>query len=143
MIKHLVTAAAVAACASSALATTTVGNATLLDTATVVNGTVSPTTFLTYVSGGNGATGYATGSTYGSSGLTPAQAMAAADHEWLQFDGPIIMNSTIALRSVIAVPAIDHGWVAGNLGAEFFEPFEFRIFPDRQLRRRQDHQGLD
>ena len=31
------------------------------------------------------------------------------------------------LASVLAVPAIDHGWTSDNTG-EYFEPFEFRIW---------------
>lgn len=111
---------------SSAFATTTVGGATLIDTATVITGTVSPTTYLSYVSGG-GSIGFATGSTWGGIVGTPTSAMATADHDWLQFDPAILMYSSTALSSVIAIPAIDHGWTAGNT-AEPWESFEFRIF---------------
>lgn len=125
--RTLITAAILTASASSAFATTTIGGATLIDTATVNSGTVSPITYLSYVSGGNGATGFADGSTYGADGFTPAAAMSTADHHWLQYDPGIVVYSATALSSVLAIPAIDHGWTAGNTG-EFFEPFEFRIF---------------
>jgi hypothetical protein len=108
-------------------ATTVVGGATLQDTATVINGTVNPTTLLSYVGGGNGGTGWADGSTYGSDGFTASQAMDAIDHHWLQFDPAIFMMSSTAINAVIAIPAIDHGWTQGNTGGEFYESFEFRI----------------
>jgi|SRR5664279_1603408 len=129
MSKQLFVAAALAAAVSGAWATTTVGNATLVDTAAVHSGTVSPTTFLTYLSGGDGVTGTADGLTYAYDGVAnPAAAMAAADHRWLQFDAPIFMTSgNTFLSSVLAVPAIDHGWTVDNTG-EYFEPFEFRIW---------------
>ena len=40
-------AAALVAASGAGFAQTTIGGATLIDTATVINGTVSPTTFLT------------------------------------------------------------------------------------------------
>lgn len=128
MFQRLIVAGAAAlCCASGALATTTVGGATLIDTATVHAGTVGPLSYLSYVSGGNGVTGTADGTTYTIGGYTPAAAMASADHAWLQYDAPILMYSAVALDSVIAVPAIDHGWTPDNTG-EFWEAFEFRIF---------------
>lgn len=129
MLKRTFVAAALATAASAGFAQTTIGGATLIDTATVINGTVNPTTFLSYVSGSDGVTGDANGTTYNilSPGLTPGAAMATADHQWAQFDPAIVMHSNVALGAVIAVPAIDHGWQAGNTG-ESWEPFEFRIW---------------
>ncbi len=127
MFKKIAIAAALASSASVGFAGTVIGGATLLDTATVVNGTVAPTTFLTYVSGGDGSTGNADGSTYNLLALTGAQAMNSADHQWLQFDPVIRMQSATALTDVIAIPAIDHGWAAGNTG-EFWESFEFIVW---------------
>ncbi len=113
---------------SSAGAVTVIGGATLTDTATVHSGTITPTAYLTYLSGGNGQTGTASGTGYTLGGSTPAAAMATADHVWLQFDPTIFMTSgALALTSLLAVPAIDHGWTSDNTG-EFFEPFEFRIW---------------
>ncbi len=125
--RTLITTAILAATASSAFATTTIGGATLIDTATVNSGTVSPTAYLSYVSGGNGNTGWADGSTYGADGFTAAAAMSTADHHWLQYDPAIVVYSATALSSVLAIPALDHGWTSGNTG-EFWESFEFRIF---------------
>lgn len=113
--------------AGQAHASTIVGGATLVDTATVHAGTVSVSDTLDYVSGGNGSTGTADGSTYTLGGYTAAAAMAGVDHVWLQFDAAILMHSPKALNAVLAIPAIDHGWTSGNTG-EFWEPFEFRIF---------------
>lgn len=128
MIKRLVWTAAALAAAGSAAAATTVGGATLIDTATVHAGTVTPVAYLSYVGGGNGLTGWASGSSWGATGESAATAMATADHHWLQFDAPIFMTSgAVALNAVIAIPALDHGWTEGNTG-EFFEPFEFRIW---------------
>jgi hypothetical protein len=132
MFKRLAIAAALATSASAGFAQTVIGDTTLIDTATVISGTVTPTTFLTYVSGSNGTTGNADGTTYSilSPGLTPSTAMSTADHLWAQFDAPIIMNSLVALSGVIAIPAIDHGWTPTNTGGgtEPAEPFEFRIW---------------
>jgi PEP-CTERM motif len=132
MLKTLAIGAALAVSVSASLAQTAVGDATLIDTATVVNGTVTPGSFLTYVSGGNGQTGTANGTSYAfTPGVSPATAMASADHAWLQFEAvPIIMHSDIALGAVIAIPAIDHGWTLNNSGpgSEPWEPFEFRIY---------------
>lgn len=128
MFKHvLVTTAILTASISTAFATTTIGGATLIDNATVNSGTVSPTSYLSYVSGGDGATGWADGSNWGYDGSTPTAAMSTADHHWLQFDPAILVYSATSLSSVLAIPAIDHGWTAGNTN-EFAEPFEFRIF---------------
>lgn len=124
----LLTATVLSVSISTAFATTTIGGATLTDTATVNSGTVSPTSYLSYVSGGNGATGWADGSTYGGDGFTAAAAMSSADHHWLQYDPAILVYSPAALSSVLAIPAIDHGWTADNTGSEFYEAFEFRIF---------------
>ena len=126
--RALITAAILTATASSAFATTAIGGATLIDTATVNSGTVSPTAYLSYSSGGNGATGWADGSTYGITGISAASAMATADHNWLQYDPAIVVYSATALSSVLAIPAIDHGWTADNTGGEPWEAFEFRIF---------------
>lgn len=132
MLKTIFVTAALATAATAGFAQTPIGGATLVDTAAVISGTVSPTTFLTYVSGSNGATGDANGTSYSilSPGLTPSAAMATADHLWAQFDPAIVMHSDVALGAVIAIPAIDHGWTATNSGAgsEPFEPFEFRIW---------------
>jgi hypothetical protein len=129
MAKRIVIACALAAAASTGFAQTIVGGATLIDTATVINGTVNPTTFLTYVSGGDGVTGNANGSSFTilSPGLTTGSALATADHQWAQFDPVIVMHSNVALSDVIAIPAIDHGFAAGNTG-EFWESFEFVIY---------------
>jgi hypothetical protein len=127
MAKRIVIACALAAAASAGFAQTVIGGATLIDTATVINGTVNPTTFLTYVSGGDGLTGNADGSTWNPLAITPAAAMATADHQWAQFDPAIVMHSDVALGAVIAIPAIDHGWTVGNTN-EFWESFEFRIW---------------
>src|SRR5437870_583802 len=85
-LKRIALAAAIAVSAVPALATTAVGSATLVDTATVHSGTVSPTTYLSYVSGGDGLIGFADGSTWGGAPGTPASAMSTADHIWLQYD---------------------------------------------------------
>ncbi len=132
MLKRLAIAAALAASASAGFAQTVIGGATLIDTATVISGTVTPTTYLTFDHGSNGTTGNADGTTYSilSPGLTPSVAMSTADHQWAQFDDPIVMHSVAALSGVIAIPAIDHGWTLTNSGpgSEPFEPFEFRIW---------------
>ncbi len=129
MLKQLSLVAALAAIASGAWATTPVGSATLVDNAVVHAGTTTATTFLTYLSGGDGVTGTADGSTFTYDAVPdPAAAMAAADHRWLQFDAPIFMTSgNTFINSVLAVSNIDHGWTANNTG-ESFEPFEFRIW---------------
>ena len=74
MARRIVIACALAAAASTGFAQTIIGGATLIDTDTVINGTVNPTTFLTYVSGGDGATGDANGTSFSilSPGLTPS-----------------------------------------------------------------------
>lgn len=82
MFKQLIiTATVLAASVSTAFATTIVGGAELIDTATVNPGTVSPTTYLSYVSGGNSTTGSADGGGYSilSPGLLPGPALATAD----------------------------------------------------------------
>ena len=127
MSKKMAIAAALAVTTSAGWAGPTIGGATLLDPATVIAGTVSPTTFLTYVSGGDGSFGNADGSTYNFLSLTGAQALNTADHQWGQFDAPILMHSGTALSDVIAIPAIDHGWTAGNTN-EFWETFEFIVW---------------
>ena len=127
MFKQLSLAALLATALSGASAQTAVGSGTLVDTATVHPGTVTPTAYLTYLSGG-GATGTADGTTFTSGGFTPGAAMATADHAWLQYDPVIFMSSgALSLSSVLAIPAIDHGWTSDNTG-EFWEPFEFRIW---------------
>jgi hypothetical protein len=128
MLTKVAVAAALSLSASAGFAGTVIGSATLLDTASVIAGTVSPASFLSYVSGGDGTTGTADGTSYSFTPLISAStAMAGADHEWLQFDPPILMHSGSALTDVIAVPAIDHGWTAGNTN-EFWEPFEFIVW---------------
>jgi PEP-CTERM motif len=128
MLKQLSLAALLATALSGVQAQTAVGSATLVDTATVHAGTVTPTGFLTYMSGGDNTTGTADGTNYTIGSATSAAAMAGADHVWLQFDPTIFMSSGgVALTSVLAIPAIDHGWTSGNTG-EFWEPFEFRIW---------------
>ncbi len=128
MFKKLTLAAALLTALSSAYAVTVVGGATLSDTATVHTTTITPTAYLTFLSGSNGATGTADGSSYTIGGFTPSAAMATADHIWAQYDPAIFMTSgTLALSSLIAIPAIDHGWTPGNTG-EFWEGFEFKIW---------------
>ncbi len=129
MLKRCFIAAALAAASGAGFAQTVIGSATLVDTATVINGTVTPTTFLTYVNGGDGLTGNADGLNWTdlTATVSPAQAMATADHKWLQFNPAIMMHSDVALGAVIAVPAIDHGWTVGNTN-EFWEPFEFQVW---------------
>jgi len=129
MLTRTIVAAALAAASTAGLAQTVVGGATLIETATVHSGTVSASTFLTYVSGGDNTTGTADGTTYTIDAIAdPAGAMAAADHRWLQFDPGIFMSTGGALvNSVLAIPAIDHGWTADNTG-ENWEPFEFKIW---------------
>lgn len=128
MLKQLSLAALLATALSGVQAQTAVGSATLVDTATVHAGTVTPTGFLTYMSGGDNTTGTADGTSYTIGSVLPGAAMAGADHVWLQFDPAIFMSSGgVALTSVLAIPAIDHGWTSGNTG-EFWEPFEFRIW---------------
>lgn len=128
MLKQISLAALLTTALATAYGQTTIGGATLIDTATVHAGTVTPTGYLTYMSGGDGTTGTADGTTYTIGSATPGAAMAGADHVWLQFDPTIFMSSGgVALTSLLAVPAIDHGWTSGNTG-EFWEPFEFRIW---------------
>ena len=113
---------------SGAHAVTVIGGATLADTAVVHPTTVTPVTYLTYLSGSNLATGTADGSSYTLGGFTVAAALATADHVWAQFDPAIFMTSgNTPLSSVLAIPAIDHGWAQGNTG-EFWESFEFKIW---------------
>lgn len=114
--------------ASVCFAGTVIGGATLPYTATVHSGTVSPSSYLNYVSGGSGWTGIAAGT--GSSNeyaYSVSDAVSAADHKAAQFDPAILFHSQSALNSVIAVSGIEHGWNASNTN-EFWEPFEFRIF---------------
>lgn len=127
MFKPIFLAAAAALCGVPAHAVTVIGGATLIDTATVHAGTVGPLVFMSYVTGGNGMTGTADGTTWTVGGPPPAVALATADHVWAQFDPAIVMSSPVATNAVIAIPAIDHGWTSDNTG-EFWEPFEFRIF---------------
>ena len=127
MFKRCLIAAALAAASGAGLASTVVGGATLSDTATVINGTVNPTSFLTYVSGGDNLQGTADGTNWSALGITTAAALATADHQWAQFEPVIMMHSNDALGAVIAIPAIDHGWTSGNTN-EFWEPFEFKIY---------------
>jgi len=126
--KSILAAAALAAAASTAHAVTVIGDATLTDTAVVHAGTVTPTGYLTYLSGSNFTTGTADGTSYTIDAFTPGAAMATADHIWAQYDPAIFMTSgNTPLTSVLAIPAIDHGWTAGNTG-EFWESFEFKVW---------------
>lgn len=129
MLTRTIIAAALAAACTAGFAQTTVGGATLIETAVVHDGTVSASSFLTYVSGGDNVTGTADGSSYAYDAVVdPAAAMAAADHRWLQFDPGIFMSTGGTLvSSVLAIPAIDHGWDLNNNG-ENWEPFEFKIW---------------
>lgn len=130
MLKRIAVAVALTALGTAGHAQTVIGGATLIDTATVINGTVAPTTYLTFDHGSDGVTGDANGTSYNYLAITPSAAMATADHQWAQFDDAIVMHSNVALSGVIAIPAIDHGWTLTNSGpgAEPFEPFEFRIW---------------
>ena len=126
--KSLLAATLLAASVTGAHAVTVIGDATLSDTAVVVDGTVTPTAYLTYLSGSNGATGTADGTSFTSGGFSVPGALATADHAWGQYDPVIFMTSgATPLTSVLAIPAIDHGWTADNTG-EFWEPFEFKIW---------------
>lgn len=129
MFKQIAIGAALAASVTTGLAQTTVGGATIIETATVHNGTIGASSFLAYVTGSNGQTGTADGTTYTLDAVSnPAAAMAAADHRWLQFDPPIFMTTGGTLvSSLLAIPAIDHGWDVNNNG-ENWEPFEFIIW---------------
>jgi hypothetical protein len=126
--KSILAATLLAAAVSGAHAVTVVGDATLSDTAVVNPGTVTPTAYLTYLSGSNFTTGTADGTSYTIGAFTPGAAMATADHIWAQYDPAIFMTSgRTPLTSVLAIPAIDHGWTSDNTG-EFWEPFEFKIW---------------
>jgi len=120
-------AAALLAAPTPSFAGPTIGNVTLIDPATVHGGTVAIGPTLSYVSGGNGATGTADGTSFTSGGYTPAAALALADHVWAQYDPAILFSSATATSSLIAIPAQDHGWSPDN-SIEGWEPFEFRIF---------------
>jgi hypothetical protein len=128
MFKKRTLAALLLTAFSSAYGGPTIGGATLVDPATVHATTVTPTGYLTFLSGSNGTTGTADGTSYTIGGASPAAAMATADHVWAQFDPAIFMTSgALALTSLLAIPAIDHGWTSGNT-AEFWESFEFKIW---------------
>ncbi len=128
MLKKISLAALLTTALSSASALTVVGSATLVDTATVQSGTITPKAYLTYLFGGDRVTGTADGTSFAYGSATPGAAMSSADHVWLQYDPAIFMTSgNVALTSLLAIPAIDHGWTSGNTG-EFWEPFEFRIW---------------
>lgn len=129
MLKQVAIASALAASVTAGLAQTTVGGATIIETATVHNGTIAASSFLSYVSGGDGVTGTADGSSFAYDAVNnPTAAMAGADHRWLQFDPPIFVTTGGALvSSVLAIPAIDHGWDLNNNG-ENWEPFEFIVW---------------
>jgi PEP-CTERM motif len=121
-------AAALAAFIAAPASATLIGGADTIDPVTVHNGTIVNTiTTLSYVSGGDGLQGTADGTTWSATGDTQATALANADHLWAQFDPAILFHSLTATSSLLAIPAIDHGWTSGNTG-EFFEPFEFQIF---------------
>jgi hypothetical protein len=126
--KSILAATLLAAAVSAAHADTVIGGATLTDDAVVHAGTVTPTAYLTFLSGSNNVTGTADGTGYTIGAFTPGAAMATADHIWAQYDPAIFMTSgNTPLSSVLAIPAIDHGWAPGNTG-EFWEPFEFKIW---------------
>jgi hypothetical protein len=130
MFKQIAIAAALAASVTAGLAQTTVGGATIIETAVKhTTGTIAASSFLAYATGGNGQTGTADGTNYTLDGVSnPAAAMAGADHRWLQFDAPIFVTTGGALvSSVLAIPAIDHGWDVNNNG-ENWEPFEFIVW---------------
>lgn len=127
-MRRIVALAAIAAALLSSTATAgPIGSANLIDPAVLHPGTVAIGPTLSYVSGGNGFTGTANGSTWSAIPMTGAAALAAADHLWLQYDPGILFHTGSAVSALIAIPAIDHGWTAGNTG-EFWEPFEFKIF---------------
>jgi hypothetical protein len=73
---------------------------------------------LTYVSGGNELTGVA--NTWPST-ATPATAMNAYDHTWLNYNPAIIMQSATALNKVFAIPGVDHDF-------DQYESLEFIIW---------------
>ena len=125
--KSILAASLLISAMTAAHAVTVVGDATLSDTAVVHPGTVTPTAYLTFLSGSNGSTGTADGTTFTLGGPTPGVAMSTADHVWAQYDPAIFMSSLTPLSSVLAIPAIDHGWTSDNTG-EFWEPFEFKIW---------------
>jgi hypothetical protein len=129
MFKRCLIAAALAAASGAGFASTVVGGATIAETAVVHSGTIGVASTLTYVSGGDGVTGTADGTSFAYDSVAdPAAAMAAADHRWLQFDPAIFMSTGgRAVNSVLAIPAIDHGWAADNTG-ENWEPFEFIVW---------------
>ena len=126
--KSILAATLFAAAVTSVHAVTVIGGATLSDDAVVNPGTVTPTAYLTFLSGSNNVTGTADGTGYAIGASTPGAAMATADHVWAQYDPAIFMSSgNTPLTSVLAIPAIDHGWTSGNTG-ESWEPFEFKIW---------------
>lgn len=130
-IRSSVSAMAVALLLSGNAHATTIGNVDTLDPAVLHGGTVSAGYAIPWVSGG-GLTGVADGTNWFGTGETLAQSLSAADHHWAQYGTPAVggaiwFSSGIVTDSVLAVPAIDHGWNATNTN-EGFEPFEFKVF---------------
>ncbi|HEX4233515.1 MAG TPA: hypothetical protein VH041_04350 [Caldimonas sp.] len=79
MFRRLAIAAELAAASTAGLAQTVVGGATIIETAVVHSRTVGANSFLSYVSGGDGVTGTADGTSFAYDGVAdPAAAMAAA-----------------------------------------------------------------
>jgi hypothetical protein len=126
-MRSSISAAATAVLLSATASATIIGGANTIDPVTVHGGTVEVGSVLSYVSGGNGVQGTASGGGYAITGDTTAAALAAVDHIWAQYDPGIWFSSAFATSSVLAIPAIDHGWTIGNTG-EFWEPFEFKVF---------------
>jgi hypothetical protein len=126
-VRSSILTAAAALLASTTAFAGPVGDVTLIDPAIVHSGTVAIGPTLSYVSGSNGATGTADGSTWTNNFVGPSAALALADHVWAQFDPAILFYSATATSSLLAIPAIDHGWEVNNNG-EGWEPFEFQIF---------------
>jgi hypothetical protein len=126
-IRSIIAATAASLLLSSTASATLVGGADTIDPVTVHAGTVAIGPTLTYVSGSNGSTGTADGTTYATTFEGSASALASADHHWAQYDPGIYFSSGSAVQALIAIPAIDHGWTSDNTD-EFYEPFEFRIF---------------
>ena len=116
---------------STSASATIIGNVDTIDPAVLHSGTVSAGYAIPWSSGG-GITGTADGTNWSQTFEGEASALSAADHHWAQFGTPSVggaiwFNSGIVTDSVLAVPAIDHGWDPNNLG-EGFEPFEFKVF---------------
>jgi predicted phage tail protein len=95
MLQRLAIAAALAAASTAGLAQTVVGGAIIIETAVVHSGTVRASSFLSYVSGGDGVTGTTNGSSIAYDGVPdPAAPMNAADH-----------RSPMSTRAASTIPA--------------------------------------